>query len=331
MNGINKNIILSFCIPTWNRCDILKQSLSILNEQLNDIDNYNLEIIVSDNGSTDNTEQIVKNYIVNGMPIIYNRNSINIGDEKNFLKCIQMSKGKYIWLVGDDDFLDNGALKYIIDILKQGDYGLINLHLKKKSNKCNFEIFNSKESFLKVVSYSLTFISSNIFNRKIVNDVYMPEQYIGTHLLQVPFYLRSALSQENNVIIYKKVMTVDVDATNNGGYNFFEVFVQSYFTILHSFVDDGLMTNSFYNWHKKNRWLTFVLRCTYNFLIKSKFNSEIMKNENSRGGFNAVNGWKIIFKFYSKNIYFYFSFFRIVVWFTNDILKGIMKEFKRFL
>ena len=65
---------LSICIPTYNRAKHINNCLNsiLLNELNNDF-----EIIISDNGSTDNTESIVHEYI-DKLPIKYFKNEENI-------------------------------------------------------------------------------------------------------------------------------------------------------------------------------------------------------------------------------------------------------------
>jgi len=128
MSGINKNPILSICIPTWNRSKILDISLKNFLDQIKDVNLPELELYVSDNCSEDETEQVVKKYISQGLPITYNRNESNIGAAGNFVKCMQWASGKYILLLGDDDVLKQGALKYILDMLRGKDYGLLHLN-----------------------------------------------------------------------------------------------------------------------------------------------------------------------------------------------------------
>lgn len=56
----NKQPLLSICIPTFNRCDILNDTLkSIINDEAFDDD---IEIVISDNFSSDSTEYVCKKY-----------------------------------------------------------------------------------------------------------------------------------------------------------------------------------------------------------------------------------------------------------------------------
>lgn len=53
-------IKISICIPTYNRAELLRNTLKAI---LSQIDVKSTEVIVSNNASTDNTENVVKDYI----------------------------------------------------------------------------------------------------------------------------------------------------------------------------------------------------------------------------------------------------------------------------
>jgi len=93
--------LVSIAIPTYNRADsYLCQSIeSALNQTYSHI-----EIIVSDNCSTDNTEMLVKGY--KDKRIRYLRHKTNIGANNNFNFCVQEAKGDYFLLLCSDDMID---------------------------------------------------------------------------------------------------------------------------------------------------------------------------------------------------------------------------------
>jgi glycosyltransferase involved in cell wall biosynthesis len=109
---------LSICIPTYNRAKHLNNCLQSI--MLIEKSNYgDFQICVSDNGSTDNTKEIVKE-ASNGLQIKYHRNTKNLGIPKNFLNVVEMAEGEFVWLIGDDDLLMPNT---VIDLLE-----LINIH-----------------------------------------------------------------------------------------------------------------------------------------------------------------------------------------------------------
>lgn len=107
---------LSVCIPTYNRAVHLKNCLNSI-KQLNLDENIKLEVCISDNCSTDNTYEIVKEaqqYI----EIKYQRNDSNLGIPRNFLKVISMASGDFCWLIGDDDLLVSDTLVELSKLFK---------------------------------------------------------------------------------------------------------------------------------------------------------------------------------------------------------------------
>ena len=95
------NIPVSIGIPTYNRANgYLRQALESALAQ----DYEPLEIIVSDNCSTDDTEALVKSY--NDPRIRYFRQSKNIDANDNFNFCLQKATGAYFLLLHDDDLIE---------------------------------------------------------------------------------------------------------------------------------------------------------------------------------------------------------------------------------
>ena len=106
---------ISICIPTYNRSKYLTNCLQsiALNKNLSKIA---YEVCISDNFSTDNTENIVR-VAQKNIPIIYHKNASNIGRVQNYLKVVSMAKGDFVWLIGDDDLLLPNALSDLSKLL----------------------------------------------------------------------------------------------------------------------------------------------------------------------------------------------------------------------
>ena len=93
--------LVSIGIPTYNRADsYLKQALKSALKQTY----QNLEIIVADNCSTDNTEDFVNR--ISDSRIRYFRHNKNILVNDNFNFCLEKAKGEYFLLLHDDDLID---------------------------------------------------------------------------------------------------------------------------------------------------------------------------------------------------------------------------------
>ena len=103
---MENKILLSICIPSSNRGSILETVISnyITNAEFDD----SVELVISDNASTDNTEEIVKEIIKKypSKKISYYKNDENIG-AKNFFAVISRAKGKYAKMSNDYIYMTN--------------------------------------------------------------------------------------------------------------------------------------------------------------------------------------------------------------------------------
>ena len=94
-----KNSILTICIPTYNGVDKLRECLSRI---LPIIMDKNIPVVISDNASTEDIPEMLKNF--NYEYFEYYRNDINLGADRNFEKVLSYANTKYAWLLGNDDY-----------------------------------------------------------------------------------------------------------------------------------------------------------------------------------------------------------------------------------
>jgi len=105
--------LISFCIPTYNRAPFLEALLRALVEDKGALP---VEIVVSDNCSTDRTGKILEEYS-GRHGVRYSRNGENLGAVRNVLKVMGMAKGEYLWILGDDDLIVPGITPYVTNLL----------------------------------------------------------------------------------------------------------------------------------------------------------------------------------------------------------------------
>jgi len=191
-----KSPLLSICIPTYNRSRLLRICLlSILNQTRGYEDD--VEVVVSDNCSDDDTMQVVEWAREHG-PLRYHRNESNIGAGPNFfLLSNELARGEFCWLVGDDDFLRKDSLPRLILALKENpeidmffsncmgiDDSLLERmkypvssiqfpeHLETFSKNLNdFELKTFDDLFDPEINpYCLAFLPSSIFRRELWSE-----------------------------------------------------------------------------------------------------------------------------------------------------------------
>ncbi len=113
--------LVTIGIPTYNRADSTLPST--INCSINQ-DYPNIEIIVSDNCSLDNTEAIVRSF--KDTRIKYIRQQKNIGPNNNYNACLNAAKGDFFLLLQDDDLIDDDFVSICLRAAKYStDFGFI--------------------------------------------------------------------------------------------------------------------------------------------------------------------------------------------------------------
>jgi glycosyltransferase involved in cell wall biosynthesis len=115
--GIVSQPLLSIAIPTYNRAAKVDKQLDWLRGATRGLEDR-CELIVSDNASKDNTWNVLQQWqqVMGGL-LRVRRNPSNIGALGNIAECIRQARGRFVWVVGDDDELDDGTPARIIELL----------------------------------------------------------------------------------------------------------------------------------------------------------------------------------------------------------------------
>jgi glycosyltransferase involved in cell wall biosynthesis len=105
---------VSVILPTYNGSNFIANAIrSVLNQSLKDY-----EFLIIDDGSTDNTAEIVDRFAAIDGRIRHLRNDANQGLEKSLNRGLQLAKGKYIARIDDDDvWTDKDKLKNQVEFL----------------------------------------------------------------------------------------------------------------------------------------------------------------------------------------------------------------------
>ena len=231
--GIKK---LTIAIPTYNRANYLSRCLQNIYNQFDEVSEY-IEIIVCDNCSNDNTEDVINSFKIKGLPIQYYKNNINLGFDLNIEKCYKISNGDYIYTIGDDDFIKNGLLKLIIDIIQKNDFGVIYMEGDQIESEINIlepictRTYKDSLMFLKKITHNATFISAIIVKRELISS-FSFQQYVGTQIAHFPFVLDTILKNNTNCYIETKCFNYQ---DNNSDFDTYQVFGANIISILEKY------------------------------------------------------------------------------------------------
>jgi abequosyltransferase len=113
---------LSICIPTFNRAPFLRECLDSVLLSARGYEDQ-VEIVISDNASTDETRTVVAEFQNRYQFILYHCNSENTLD-KNFYIVSTLATSQHVWLLGDDDRVTPNAIPTVLRQI-QGGFDLI--------------------------------------------------------------------------------------------------------------------------------------------------------------------------------------------------------------
>lgn len=204
-------ILLSIAIPTYNRAGYLVKLLENIAHQAKEFLG-SVEICVSNNGSSDNTSKIMAGFKNKHPEIIsYNENPENLGLDKNMIKVMKMSRGKFVWLMGDDDWVVDGGVKKVFDFLSCQDDEKLGLAIlghrsyavnKKTGSEIMYydgvkkdkpKIYEIEPVNVIGIDLNNVFMSVLIFNNKFLKKIFdeekaMIEKTIGQNYIHLVLY-----------------------------------------------------------------------------------------------------------------------------------------------
>ncbi len=290
--------VLSICIPTYNRADVLKHCLdAIVNHEISKTGN--LEIVVCDNASTDDTQTLMQTYQNEYAFVKYFRNEENIGVIYNTIKVLDCATGQYRKLLNDYSvFTRNGLQKMYEQVVAN----LINRPVLVFNN--NVESIKEEHTCVNLegIAYQmgiwLTWMGVYGYWEEDWQNVTEKEKYYDKTFTTID-WLRQMLIQKKEVKVYLYHYTDGWPyQRKQGGYNFFKAFVQDYLDLWNMYKENGNISYALYRWIKKDTW-SFVWEYTKSLLI-----------HNNAGNFDTDKGWKILFKYYGTEWYFWWTLFK---------------------
>jgi len=226
--GIKKNeVLLSVAIPTLNRRKLLEITLSQLIPQ---IDKYNnIELIVSDNCSTDDTHLLFEN---NGKflkdNITYRRFDEKVDADNSFKRTVDLTNGKYVVLFGDDDIPLPGFIDEVIKTLIKyseisilyvnrivGDENMQNCSFIPHINQTFGTYLYNISDFIKEFTHWPGFVTCLIFSKKLWNNTsdlisdfsgydFLFRIYLGSKDSQACFLASPLILQRRGIQSWKK-------------------------------------------------------------------------------------------------------------------------------
>jgi len=231
--------LLTIGIPTYNRAKFLNEILGWLYTEVGNDNRF--EILISDNASTDNTEEVVMKYKSIFSNLVYHKQTENIGADKNFKYIYDTANGQYIKLHGDDDILTPGSIKYIANTIEKTD-NVDLFYINIGPNLPGSYVGTGYNQYLKcrINSMNITAITILVFKTSAYRKIENKDKYLNSSLYQV--YIEMEILKNNPKFCLITGIRVMPPYSPGGrrNINIGEIFIKNYFDILSDYIPYGL-------------------------------------------------------------------------------------------
>lgn len=311
------NPLLSICIPTYNRALCLDRTIQSIVDQERFQDTNDVEIVISDNCSEDNSHEVCEKFIsIFGDKIHYYRNSENIKD-KNYEKVLSYGKGLFLKLNNDTLIHKYNTLDKIIETINQNKENKEIIFFSNGSLK-NITKFLCKDlnSFVKTVSFYSTWIACFGIWKDDFKSLNSFSRYDKLQLIQTDVLFR-LISSNRNVIVDNTILFNPIKLNSKGGYNFYQVFVVNYLKLFEEYRINNKITWLTFNIEKTNLMLKFLIPWTTIFLTTG-----------NKYTFTYENGISLIFKKFKFHPALYLGIFYLIMRILYANLRKITDSIK---
>lgn len=201
----------SLIIPAYNVEKYIKKCLdSVLNQTYN-----NYEIIIVNDGSTDNTSKILESYKSNKKIKIINQENKGLSNARN--TGVSNAKGDYILFIDSDDFIEKELLEILNKTIKDEDLIRFQIRILDETNKIikeykeeTFNNLNGIEAFNKLSKYNLVELAVCYAYKK---DTFLKNNYK---------FEEKTYHEDFGLIPYIIISSKKVTSINYIGYNYLQ-------------------------------------------------------------------------------------------------------------
>ena len=239
---------LSVCIATLNRATFLGEMLDSLISQVTagGFDSQ-VEVVVIDGASTDDTEQVLRDRQARFAHLRYRRLEAKGGVDLDYCRAVEMAEGEYCWLMSDDDLLKPGAVAAVLEA-SQNSYSLIVVNAEVRDADLSTvlhptclpfttdQVYPSAEHarLLTDLANYMSFIGSVVIRREVWN-ARQTEPYLGTEFIHLGVIFQSALPAATRVLAAAHIIIRYGNASWSG--RSFETWLFKWPQLIWSFTD----------------------------------------------------------------------------------------------
>lgn len=259
--------ILTIGIPTFNRSRYFRKCISNLYKNVGDMPW--VEIFVSNNDSTDETEEVAAQFFQH-KNFRYYKQPINIRG-KNFDYLYENAKGDFVVACGDDDYYSAEIILNLLEaICLYPESTLIELEWPSEHTPSAILPGNGIDEFLVKCTTLYTCISCIVLNQKKYMAIEVKDRFSHTHLNQCYVQLEMVrkapqflILRGDNFLLGSGEAGAGRKFKENERTPFCDIFIREYYPILDYFLDKGLSRDAYeeeklINLNKVLSWLNTI-------------------------------------------------------------------------
>ena len=232
-------LLLSVCLPTYNRASLLDGALRAALGQITPAMRGAVEVVVLDNASPDATPDVVARAQADfpHVTLRHVRRPENIGPDANFCDAPNQARGEFVYLLSDDDILLPGAIDRLLEVLRQHpSLDAVSLNVRQFWEDPGEErpgaylidadrLLPDRDQALAFLRTHITFLSCIAFRREnVLGRDY--RSFFDTNLAQAYMFL-DALAPGRGMYATQRAYLAQ-RADNNEGFDFFRVFATNF-------------------------------------------------------------------------------------------------------
>lgn len=239
--------LLTIAVPTYNRLKCLRLLLETLVAEIEQLPESvdSVELLIADNCSSDGTREYIRSLRMTFVRA--ESHATNLGADYNVRYCFNAARGRFVWIIGDDDLPKVGCVSAVVRHLQNVDPDL--LFLPARGYDCDLDRFRSKpipwwpirsisrDGFSAKAGVFLTFLSAIVANRDRYESLcgkYDMGRCADTSLPHLEWVM-SLVALGDRYSVARGVWVIG-RAGNSGGYDRFRTFGTNYVRLVSDLV-----------------------------------------------------------------------------------------------
>ena len=200
---MKNNIKLSAIVPVYNTAPFLRDCLDSLLYGISP----DTEILIIDDGSTDESPKICDEYACNYQQIkVFHQQNAGLSAARN--KGLENAEGSFLIFVDSDDFVSMKRVNHVVAKMEETqsdmaitDYSFINSLMRFRKNEMNdgkdhFSQIIGISDYLKNIQKHTMMVWNKVYRREVVKDIFYP---VGV-IYEDVYYIHRVLTKVNKLL-----------------------------------------------------------------------------------------------------------------------------------